>query len=94
MTVYLVLPADRLDTFSRWLRMMIQQAITVNARNIKQKPDKPILFMLDEVAALGKMPVIPRAYGLMAGYGMMLWSIVQNWKRFTVKAGRRLFARH
>jgi type IV secretion system protein VirD4 len=78
MTVYLVLPADRLDTFSRWLRMMIQQAITVNARNIEQKPDKPILFMLDEVAALGKMPVIPRAYGLMAGYGMMLWSIVQN----------------
>jgi type IV secretion system protein VirD4 len=78
MSVYLVLPADRLDTFNRWLRMMIQQAITVNARNIEQKPEKPILFMLDEVAALGKMPVIPRAYGLMAGYGMMLWSIVQN----------------
>jgi type IV secretion system protein VirD4 len=78
MTVYLVLPADRLDTFNRWLRLMIQQAITVNARNIEQKPDKPILFMLDEVAALGKMPVIPRAYGLMAGYGMVLWSIVQN----------------
>lgn len=78
MSVYLVLPADRLDSFNRWLRLMIQQAITVNARNIEQKPDKPILFMLDEVAALGKMPVIPRAYGLMAGYGMMLWSIVQN----------------
>lgn len=78
MTIYLVLPADRLDTFNRWLRLMIQQAITVNARNIAQKPEKPILFMLDEVAALGKMNVIPRAYGLMAGYGMMLWSIVQN----------------
>lgn len=78
MSVYLVLPADRLDTFNRWLRLLIQQAITVNARNIDQKPDKPILFMLDEVAALGKMSVIPRAYGLMAGYGMMLWSIVQN----------------
>jgi type IV secretion system protein VirD4 len=78
LTVYLVLPADRLDTFHRWLRLMIQQAITVNARNIAYKPEKPILFMLDEVAALGKMSVIPRAYGLMAGYGMMLWSIVQN----------------
>lgn len=78
LTVYLVLPADRLDTFHRWLRLMIQQAITVNARNIDQKPEKPILFMLDEVAALGKMNVIPRAYGLMAGYGMILWSIVQN----------------
>ncbi len=78
LTVYLVLPADRLDTFHRWLRLMIQQAIIVNARNIAHKPEKPILFMLDEVAALGKMSVIPRAYGLMAGYGMMLWSIVQN----------------
>lgn len=78
MTIYLVLPADRLDTFNRWLRLMIQQAITVNARNIALKPEKPILFMLDEVAALGRMNVIPRAYGLMAGYGMMLWSIVQN----------------
>jgi type IV secretion system protein VirD4 len=78
MTVYLCLPADRTETFSRWLRLMIQQAITVNARNIAQKPDKPILFMLDEVAALGRMNVIPRAYGLMAGYGMQLWSIVQN----------------
>ena len=78
MSVYLVLPADRLQTFSRWLRLLIQQAITVNARNIDQKPEKPILFMLDEVAALGKMSIIPQAYGLMAGYGMMLWSIVQN----------------
>ncbi len=78
MTVYLVLPADRLDTFNRWLRLLIQQAITVNARNIDQKPEKPILFMLDEVAALGKMSVITRALGLMSGYGMILWSIVQN----------------
>ena len=78
MTVYLVLPADRLHTFNRWIRLLIQQAITVNARNIDQKPEKPILFLLDEMAALGKMSIIPQAYGLMAGYAMILWSIVQN----------------
>ena len=43
-TVYLVLPADRLAPFGRWLRLLISQAITVNARNIAAKPDKPILF--------------------------------------------------
>ncbi len=82
MTVYLVLPADRLNgTFNRWLRLLIQQAITVNARNVWEKPDKPVLFMLDELAALGRMEIIPRSYGLMAGYGMTLWSIVQNFSQ-------------
>jgi type IV secretion system protein VirD4 len=78
MTVYLVLPADRLGTFSRWLRLLIQQAITVNARDITVKPDKPILFLLDEMAALGKLTKVEEAYGLMAGFGMQLWGIVQD----------------
>jgi type IV secretion system protein VirD4 len=78
MTIYLVLPADRLQTFGRWLRLLIQQAITVNARNIEVKPDKPILFMLDEMAALGRLTMVEQAFGLMAGFGMQLWGIVQD----------------
>lgn len=78
LTVYLVLPADRLSTFNRWLRLLVQQAITVNARNITEKPVKPILFMLDEMAALGKLPSVEQAYGLMAGFGMQLWGVVQD----------------
>ena len=77
MTVYLVLPADRLETFGRWLRLIVQQAITVNARNIQKKPDKPILFLLDEMPALGRLTMVEQAYGLMAGFGMQLWGIVQ-----------------
>lgn len=77
-SIYLILPADRLKTFDRWLRMLIQQAITVNARNIADKPDKPILFMLDEMATLGRLPMLEQAFGLMAGFGMQLWGIVQD----------------
>ena len=55
MTVYLILPADRLKTFDRWLRLLIQQAITINARNIDVKPAKSVLFLLDEMAALGRL---------------------------------------
>lgn len=73
-TVYLVLPADRLDTFGRWLRILIQQAITVTARNIEYIPEKPILFMLDEMAALGRLTMVEQAYSLMAGFGMQLAS--------------------
>ncbi|MDD4617076.1 MAG: type IV secretory system conjugative DNA transfer family protein [Alphaproteobacteria bacterium] len=77
-TVYLILPADRLKTFDRWLRLLIQQAITVNARNIDRKPEKPILFLLDEMPTLGRLPALEQAYGLMAGFGMQLWGIVQD----------------
>lgn len=97
-TIYLVLPADRLNTFSRWLRLLIQQAITVNARNIQTKPKKPVLFVLDEFAALGRLSMVEQAYGLMAGFGMQLWAIVQDlsqleriydngWQSFIANAG-------
>ena len=78
MTVYLVLPADRLDAFGRWLRLLVQQAITVNARNVETKPDKPILFLLDEMASLGRLTMVEQAFGLMAGFGMQLWGVVQD----------------
>ena len=78
MTVYLILPADRLKTFDRWLRLLIQQAITVNARNITIKPERPVLFLLDEMASLGRLSMVEQAYGLMAGFGMQLWGIVQD----------------
>ena len=78
-TIYLILPADRIDaTFSRWLRLLIQQAITVNARNTDVKPKKPVLFLLDEMAALGRLEKVHQAYGLMRGFGMQLWGIVQD----------------
>lgn len=80
LTVYLVLPADRLGTYNRWLRLLIQQAITCNARDpgAKLATGRPILFLLDEMAALGKLTKVEEAYGLMAGFGMQLWGIVQD----------------
>lgn len=62
-SVYLVLPADRLNAFSRWLCLMVQQAITVNARNIEEKPEHPVLFVLDEMPALGRLSVVEQADG-------------------------------
>ena len=98
MTIYLVLPADKLSSHGRWLRLLIQQALTVNARNIEVKPEKPILFILDEMPTLGRMPMIETAFGLMAGFGMQLHIICQsatqlkniykdNWEVFFSNAG-------
>ena len=56
----------------------MQQAITVNARNIEDKPTKPVLFILDEMPALGRLTMVEQAYGLMAGFGIQLWGITQD----------------
>ena len=102
MTIYLVLPSDRLNTFGRWLRLLIQQAITVSARDIDTRPDEPVLFILDEMPALGRLAMIEQAYGLMAGFGMQLWGIVQDigqlrriygetWETFVANSGATMY---
>ncbi|CAJ1391515.1 unnamed protein product [Effrenium voratum] len=98
MTIYLVLPADKLNSHGRWLRLLIQQALTVNARNIEVQPDKPVLFILDELPALGKLTMVEQAFGLMAGFGMQLQAVSQDasqlkriygegWESFIANAG-------
>jgi type IV secretion system protein VirD4 len=78
LSIYIILPADRLSTFDRWLRLVISIAIIENARNIDIQPEKPVLFLLDEMAALGRLKPVEQAFGLMAGFGMQLWGIVQD----------------
>lgn len=96
-SVYIVLPVDRLGTYSRWLRLLIALAIAQLAR-IERKTPRPVLFMLDEFAQLGRLQVIEEAYGLMAGMGLQLHAIVQDlsqlnrlypdsWQTFLANAG-------
>ncbi|NTJ35881.1 type IV secretory system conjugative DNA transfer family protein [Agrobacterium rhizogenes] len=76
-TVFLVLPPDRLSAYSRWLRLLVAQSLTDMARDPK-KPAVPILYLLDEFASLGHLAPVERAMGLMAGYGVQLWPILQD----------------
>jgi len=68
-TVFLVLPPDRLSSYSRWLRLLITQSLTDMARD-RASPVRPVLYLLDEFAALGHLAPVERAMGLMAGYGV------------------------
>ena len=52
-TVFLCLPPDPLDTYARWLRLLVSQAVTDMARS-PARPERPVLFLLDEFAALGR----------------------------------------
>ncbi len=76
-TIYLCLPAMRMGTHARWLRLMILLALSVMERT-KAKPPAPVLFVLDEFPVLGHIQAIETAAGLMAGFGVKLWVIIQN----------------
>ena len=49
----------------------------------------PTLFLLDEFAALGRLEAVERAMGLMAGYGLQLWPILQDMSQLRDLYGAR-----
>ena len=87
-TVFLVLPPDRLSTYSRWLRLLVSQSLLDMARD-PAKPPVPVLYLLDEFAALGHLAPVERAMGLMAGYGVQLWPILQDVHQLRATYGQR-----
>jgi len=97
MTIFLVLPADRLATHGRWLRLVVGLCLAALTRD-RRAPAHPVLFMLDEFAALGRLQAVETAMGLLAGYGVLLWPILQDlsqlqdlyptrWRSFLANAG-------
>jgi type IV secretion system protein VirD4 len=102
-TVYLCLPAMRLGTHGRWLRLMIGMALEALERTgpIKENQHR-VLFCLDEFAVLGHMESIEKAAGQIAGFGVKLWPVVQDltqlqrdyrqaWETFMGNAGLLTF---
>lgn len=96
-TIYLCLPAMRMGTHSRWLRVMINMALVALERE-RTKPDIPVLMVLDEFAVLGNMASVEKAAGLVAGFGVKLWTVLQDitqlqrdykqsWQTFVGNAG-------
>lgn len=77
MTIYLVLPPERLRTHGRLLRLLITAAIdAINKMPVKPVPS--VLFMLDEMGALGRLDTLVDAFGILAGSGMQLHPILQD----------------
>ena len=78
-TIYLVLPASRMATHFRWLRTILTLALaTLENEPHRLGKDAPVLFVLEEFPQLGYMRQIEAAAGLMAGFNVKLWSILQD----------------
>ncbi len=67
--VYLILPAERLDGYARWLRLMIACGLLAISRT-RGQPEERVLFLLDEFAHLRRMHPVQRDIGLAGGYGV------------------------
>lgn len=75
-TIYLCLPASRLASHFRWLRLVLDLALI--RLEDDTVPETPVLFLLEEFAALQKMRSIERAAGFFAGFGVRLWTVLQD----------------
>lgn len=77
-SLYLVLPGMRMGTHYRWLRLVVQMALAAMERAPVPRGSLPVWFVLEEFPALGHMRSIEAAAGLMAGFGVKLWSVLQD----------------
>jgi type IV secretion system protein VirD4 len=77
-TVYLILPADRLESHANYLRLVVTSALRTLLRSPPSATLPPVLFMLDEFAQLGYLPPIENAMGIARGFGVQLWPFLQD----------------
>ncbi len=78
LTVYLILPPRHLDTYKRWLRLMVVSASLATVTTVPGMPAERILFMIDEFQNLDRMEPVLRDYALVRGYGATFWLVVQD----------------
>lgn len=76
-SVYLCLPANRLHTHARFFRLFVNRLLAA-VENNRAKPKVRALMLLDEMHVLGHMAALETAAGLLAGYGVRIHSIWQD----------------
>ena len=77
LSLFMILPTAKLTAYAPlmrlWITVLVDAVVEVPGR-----PEKRILFLLDEMAQLGRMEPLKQAASLMRGYGMTLWMVFQD----------------
>ena len=77
MTIYLVIPPDKLASHGPLLRLWIGSLLkTVMSRT--SRPERDTLFIVDECAQLGQLEHLRVAMTLLRGYGLRVWAFFQD----------------
>jgi len=99
-TLYLCLPSKHMGSHAKWLRIVISMAL--QSFEDDYQPAIPVLVVLDEFANLGHMAAIEKGAAFMPGYGVKLWTVLQDlaqlkgiyrdsWETFIGNAGLLTF---
>ena len=76
-SLYVVVPPEMLDVYRPFVRLMVGLAVAAMTR-VSSRPRHHVLFLLDEIAALGRVTPIEAGIGYLAGYGVRLWLFFQD----------------
>ena len=76
-SVFLVMPVERLDNYSRFVRVMIGCA-QARLLAMRFKPKHPVLFLLDEFPRLQRFDKIDEGLSAHRGFGIQYLIIVQS----------------
>lgn len=81
-TVYICLKPHEIEAYISILRVFIAQHIrmltSVELTELDRTKVLPILFLLDELPRLGKMPPVASAIEIGASYGLRVWMFAQS----------------
>ncbi|TKB77878.1 MAG: hypothetical protein E8D42_11750 [Nitrospira sp.] len=78
-TIYICMSNTALQRQERnLLRMLVELAAVTLERTPKRKDDWPVLILMDEFYSLGYLKSIDVGIGAFAGYGILLWPVVQS----------------
>jgi type IV secretion system protein VirD4 len=91
LSIYLVIPANRLAESAVLLNLFFAQAVHQNTDELPEKNPElkvPCLLLLDEAAAVGKIAVLSKAIGFLAGYGLRVLTVVQSISQLESVYGR------
>jgi len=85
-SIYLIMPPERLRTYAPFVRLFMGMA-ALEMKRTRQKPELPVLFMIDEFPAMGRMRLVEDEIAYLAGYGVNLWLFAQDLKQIATIYG-------
>lgn len=77
LSLYVTLPAMRMDVLRGWLRLIVQMALAASEEE-RQATGGQTVLVLDEFFILGRMQVLEAAIALLAGLHVKLWVAIQD----------------
>jgi type IV secretion system protein VirD4 len=81
MTIYIGIPANKMAEAELVLNLFFSQLINLNTDELLHaKPElkHPVLLLMDEFTAPGRIGIIDKSNSYMAGYGLRLMTIIQS----------------